>query len=77
MKTFKFFIVISILTLSFISCSNKNSSASSNTASQDVITLNVAFENSISEPVGLAWTKKREIRRYNGYTNLPRFSIRR
>ncbi|WP_038375233.1 C4-dicarboxylate TRAP transporter substrate-binding protein [Brachyspira alvinipulli] len=61
MKTFKFFIVLSILTLSFISCSNKNSSSSSNAASQDVITLNVAFENNISEPVGVAWTKAQEI----------------
>ena len=61
MKTFKFFIVLSILTLSFISCSNKNGSSSSNAASQDVITLNVAFENNISEPVGVAWTKAQEI----------------
>lgn len=62
MKKLKFFIlVLASFSIFFISCSNKSDSSKEASSSQDVITLNVAFENSISEPVGVAWTKAQEI----------------
>jgi len=41
--------------------SNEASSKSEESASEDVITLQIAFENSASEPVGEGWAKAQEI----------------
>lgn len=55
MNTIKTYIAICILTLLSICCSNRSGDTNK------VITLNIAFENSISEPLGIAWTKAQEI----------------